>query len=330
MKKTSISIIDFDLYIEDWLMLRLQMGHQQASVISTRKDVGLFSRYCHEHGINKIMGETIIGFITWVRTERKNHSGAINRKRSSICSYLRHLRLRQVKGAMEFPIEYIPSAREPYTGPIKTLEPEEIQKLLSSIDSSSALGFRDFTLFSLQYALGLRLGEALKINIADVNFKQNLLTVHGKGRRERTLPLVGDLCALIKKWIKFRKSLLNSNTSKALFLSKKGNRLALRTAEENFQKIVKQLGTLSVEHVVPHTLRHAFASHALESESDLLVLKATLGHASMKSTEIYLHPSLRMMLQSMNDHLASDILSELKIKERGVFKIQPSRKLSTA
>jgi site-specific recombinase XerD len=81
---------------------------------------------------------------------------------------------------------------------------------------------------------------------------------------------------------------------------------------------------------VPHTLRHAFASHALESESDLLVLKATLGHASMKSTEIYLHPSLRMMLQAMNDHLASDILSELKIKERGVFKIQPSRKLSTA
>ena len=87
---------------------------------------------------------------------------------------------------------------------------------------------------------------------------------------------------------------------------------------------------MTVEHVVPHTLRHAFASHALESESDLLVLKATLGHASMKSTEIYLHPSLRLMLQSMNDHLASDILSELKIKERGIFKIQPSRKASTA
>ena len=81
---------------------------------------------------------------------------------------------------------------------------------------------------------------------------------------------------------------------------------------------------------MPHTLRHAFASHALESESDLLALKATLGHASMKSTEIYLHPSLRMMIQSMNDHLASDILSELKIRERGVFKIQPSRMASTA
>ena len=66
-----------------------------------------------------------------------------------------------------------------------------------------------------------------------------------------------------------------------------------------------------MEKVTPHSLRHAFATHALESESELLVLKTILGHARLETTEIYLHPSINVMRKAVNDHLASDILGSL-------------------
>lgn len=110
--------------------------------------------------------------------------------------------------------------------------------------------------------------------------------------------------------------------SDALFISKKGNRLAQRTAQENFQKIVEKAGTLSLDRVTPHSLRHAFASHAIDGEADLIVLKAVLGHASLQSTEHYVHPSMRVLQKAVNEHISSQILSELIEENVVILSIQ--------
>ncbi|MFC1476588.1 tyrosine-type recombinase/integrase [Fibrobacterota bacterium] len=322
----TITVSDFNACIDDYLHLRLCMNHQPSSVNSAYKDLTLFSRYCRAKGITAIKGQTMIDFMKWLREERGNCSGTINRKQSSLKTYFTHLKLRQVEGADKVPFQYMTRARDPYRGPVKTLEFEEVIRLLQSIDKSNVLGLRDFTLFSLIYALGLRLGEAIAINVTDIDFINEILHIHGKGRRERDVPLTKPVSKLLKTWLEARCCMLNALTEQALFISKKGNRLAPRTAEDNFQKIVTRSGPFSIDHVTPHTLRHAFASHAVDGNCDMLVLKTILGHASIKTTELYIHPSIKTLRAAINKHVASDILEQLSTCRIGVFRMQKYRK----
>jgi site-specific recombinase XerD len=330
-KKASIKIRDFKRHVDDWCALRAAMHHQPASIVAGQKDLRVFVRFCKEKHVRRINGNTLIVFFAYLADTRKNCSGSINRKRSTLRCYLDHLRLRQVPGAASFPMEYVPRARQAYKGPIHTLEPHEVMRLLDSIDRSTVIGIRDFTIFSLLYAIGLRLGECLTIRLQDIHWEKEMLTINGKGRKIRYIPLTEKIAKLLKTWIKHRRELLNAGTSEYLFLSKKGNPLSARRAEERFQDIVQKNAPLSVKKVTPHSLRHAFASHAVEGDADLLVLKTILGHASLKTTELYLHPSINKMRAALNDHLASDILKDIRYREVGVvgMRINGKRK-STA
>ena len=325
-KKAYINISHFKRHIADWCTLRASMHHQPSSILAGQKDLRVFLCFCKERHVRRISGVTLINFFAWLSGTRHNRSGAINRKRSTLRCYLDHLRLKQVPGALSFPMEYVPRARQPYKGPIHTLEQREVVRLLDSIDRSTVIGLRDYTIFFLIYAIGLRLGECLALKISDINWCKEMLTITGKGRKVRYIPLTDKITTLLKQWIKHRCALLNAATSDYLFLSKKGNPLSLRMAEERFQEIVQKNAPLSVKKVTPHSLRHAFASHAIENDADLLVLKSILGHASLKTTEIYLHPSINKMRAALNDHLSSDILKEIRYREVGILGMRINNK----
>lgn len=327
-KKAFVKVRDFKANIEDWSTLRAAMRHQESSIQAGRKDLGVFVRYCREKQVRRITGLTLINFFNYLRDARKNDSGAINRKRSTLRCYFEHLRLRQVPGADWFPVEHLPRARHAYKGPIQTLEYHEVMKLLASIDRSTVIGLRDFTIFSLLYAIGLRLGECLGLRMEDIDWKKEMLTINGKGRKVRYIPLTDKVANLLNAWLKNRRLFMNAKTSGYLFLSKKGNRLSLRTAEEHFQEIVNKAGPLTMKKVTPHSLRHAFASHAVEGNADLLVLKTILGHASMKTTELYVHPSVNSLRKVLNNHLSSDILSAIRCRGIGVFRFSAGKKMS--
>jgi site-specific recombinase XerD len=318
---TGISTTDFRRFVNDYCTLRLRMNHRPSSVLASRKDLGVFTQFCRQYHIRTITGKRIVEFFNYAADQRHNGSGAINRKRASLCMYLKHLRLRQVPGADKLPIADIPRARQAYQGPIKILEPKEVERILNSFDTASVLGYRDFTIFLLIYSLGLRLGEVLGIDLDHLDWRENTLLINGKGGRQRTLPLPEKTEDFIRKWLKYRQALNNSSTNPALFLSQWGKRLSQRVVQENIKQITAS-GTFSMSKITPHTFRHAFASHALEGEHDLVVLKAILGHASMKSTEIYLHPSIRLQRQAVNNHLASDMLAQMRHRNLGIFRIR--------
>lgn len=322
MIPVAINRDDYDRYIDDYLDLRLKMNHQPSSILAARKNLNVFATYLQNENIKSIDGSTLLDFMSWLRTERKNCSGSINRKQSSIRMYIRHLALRGAQGAKELPVACLPRARDPYSGPVQTLEFEEIISILSAFNKNSVIDKRNFVLFSLIYALGLRLSEALGINLEDIDVKKDVITIRGKGRKVRSIPLTDQVKDMLLDWIVMRKALLNSNSSHALFLSKKGNRLSPRMAEQAFKLVRDTMDNLTIARVVPHTLRHAFASHAIDGEADVLVLKTIMGHASIKTTEIYLHPSIKSLRKAVADHVSSDILNELKEKRVGVFKIQ--------
>lgn len=326
MPDAAIRTADFSDHIDDYLELTVTVFHYQPSGrAAVRRDLELFARFARDRGHDTITGDTILEFLAHLRSDRANSSASLNRKISSIRTYVRHLRFRQVEGAAELPVECLQRAREPYSGPVQVLTPDEVRRLVGAVDRGSVLGVRDHLLFWLLYRLGLRLGEALAIDLADVDLEQEVLKIHGKGRRERTLPLVADVADLVRDWLVHRARLAGARRETALFLSKKGHRLSARSAQESFQKTVALVGPFSVAKVTPHGLRHAFASHALEGDADLVVLKAVLGHARMESTHIYLHPSMRLLRKAVNDHLASEILDALVAENVVLLRIHQRR-----
>jgi site-specific recombinase XerD len=328
--KSVIRVRAFKKNIATYLDLRVRIfDHQPSGTRANARDLALFTRFLYEQRLRQITGETLLNFVKHLREKRDNGAGAINRKIASIRSYIRYLRFCQVDGADKFPIESLGRARQPYAGPVQTLEPEEMPRLFKSIDTHSVLGVRDYVLLSLLYRLGLRLGEALSLQLKDIDFDKQLLHVHGKGRRNRTLPLVSDIPGILENWLLVRQRLSGAGLS-ALFISKKRHALSARVAQENFQKIIAKAGPFSIKKVTPHTLRHAFASHAIEGDADLIVLKAVMGHASTKSTELYLHPSMRILRKAVNDHLASDILGDLIEDKIVVLRMQQSRSVRAA
>ena len=293
--------------------------------------MNVFFAFCNEKGIKTIYGKTIVDFFSWLRNDRKNGFGPINRKASTLKMFIRYLAVLQVPGAKEMPLQFIPRARQPYAGPVKTLEFDEVKRLLHGIETDTVIGYRDFALFNLIYCLGLRISEALSIDLDDIDWKSRTVLIHGKGRKERLLPIVEPLMAILRRYRELRKDLLNAESNQAFFMSKKGNRLSLRAAEENFQKLINKTGPFSIKKVTPHTLRHSFASpciersrnDALETEGqDIVRIKAILGHASLKTTEIYLHPSFSLLKEAIEDHVASDIITELRKKRRRTHRIQ--------
>lgn len=323
----TIALSTFERGLDAYVTLMVEtFNHQPSGMAAARRDLGLLCDFLHQRDLQQLSAETLLQFFAYLRRERANQPDSLNRKISSIKSYLNYLRFRQVEGAQAFPIESLKRARQPYSGPVDALSVAEVARLLERQDQGSVLGVRDFVLFTLLYRLGLRLGEALALDLADLDLDGEVIHIHGKGRRERTLPLLPDIGDLIRRWLLLRARLYRASRNTALFLSKKGNRLSLRAAEESFASLVARAGPFRLRKVTPHSLRHAFATHAMEGEADLIVLKAALGHACLKSTEIYLHPSLKMLRQAINDHPASEVLADLMAEDRIVLRIQPERR----
>ncbi len=306
-----VSTRDIKSNLKPWLAMRLRMNHRQSGVDSNERDIRVFTDFLDRRRIQSVNGTSLLRFITYLKDERTNCGGSINRKLSSLRSFFRHLRFVQVDGAQQFPIRELPRARDPYSGPMVALEPDEVKRLFGSMEIDTTLGYRNMLIYSLMYRLGLRISEVSGLNVADVNLDENLITIHGKGAKTRVLPLVDGLVAQLKTWLRKRAKLLNADTLEALFISRKGKRIANRTIQENFKKCLSPLGKLSLDKVTPHSLRHAFASHAIEGECNLVVLKHIMGHSCISSTQIYLHPSMGMLRKAMNDHLASEVVGNL-------------------
>lgn len=322
-----LSLNNFSRHIEDYCQFRLFMHHQPSSVNAACKDLRACIRFLEEKNYRGIDGPRIVEYIQWLSHDRKNCSGTINRKISSLKTYFNHLRLRKAPGAADIPIEYLQRARDAYKGPIYTLKLNEVLAILQSFDCSMVLGLRDKTLFTLVYGSGLRIGEAVAITVGDVNLHEQTLRINGKGKRQRIIPLMEHQIKMLQVWLESRQHLKNAEGNQSLFLSKKGNQLSVRRAEEIFKEAVAAQPNLSIEKVTPHTLRHAFASHAVEGKCDLVVLKAILGHAYLKTTEWYVHPSIETQRDAMNDHLANERLKQYQYHSVGNVCIHRRKRL---
>ena len=267
-----------------------------------------------------VTGKAVMDFQVYLKEERKNAGSSMNRKLFSLRSYSNYLKTLDLEGADRLPFKDILKIRLGYSNGPQALTIKQVKKLFTYIDTSSCLGIRDYCVYGFMYGLGLRVGEVHSMKKHDIDLKNKKVTVTGKGNRERTLQLTDEMIEIITDWLAVRGKFLNSDISDNLFISKKGNPLAIRTMEDNFKKII-EASTINVNfNVTPHTLRHSFASHLNDEGVDILVLQKILGHSTPRSTEIYIHPSEKKVREAL-EKLPS-VLYINKLVETGVIRFQ--------
>lgn len=170
------------------------------------------------------------------------------------------------------------------------LEENEIARLLDIPDDGTLAGARDRAILETMYSGGLRVSEVAGLNLDDVNFAAQLLTIRGKGRKER-IGIVGRHAEeSLRRYLQTRRSILTKLgrlANDALFINKNGGRLDVRSVRRILAARIAQCGI--AKKVTPHTLRHTFATHMLNRGADLRSVQEMLGHASISTTQIYTH-----------------------------------------
>ncbi|MFZ7129218.1 tyrosine recombinase XerC [Avibacterium avium] len=174
----------------------------------------------------------------------------------------------------------------------KNLDNEQVQQLLAN-DSKEPIDLRDKAMLELMYSSGLRLSELQGLNLNSINLRVREVRVIGKGNKERILPFGRYASHALQQWLKVR--LLFNPKDDALFVSQLGNRMSHRSIQKRMEAWGIKQGLSS--HLNPHKLRHSFATHMLESSSDLRVVQELLGHSNLSTTQIYTHLDFQHLAQ---------------------------------
>jgi site-specific recombinase XerD len=240
-----------------------------------------------------------MNFQVYLKKERDNSGASVNRKIFTLRSYGKYFKLAQPESAQDLPFQDVLKIRMGYRDGPHALSTDQIKILFESIDRTTCLGIRDYAVYALMYGLGLRVGEIHSLDLENLNLEENTLLVIGKGKRHRVMHLSGELPQILAEYLAVRSHFMNSKTSNAFFLSKKGNRLSIRTMEDNFKKILAGSDIRVWFKVTCHTLRHSFASHLNDEGVDIMVLQSLLGHSTPKSTQIYIHPSMQKVREAL-------------------------------
>ena len=166
----------------------------------------------------------------------------------------------------------------------RVLDTDRAMQLLDGAVENDAIARRDQAILELLYSSGLRLGELVGLDVADVDLEAGLVRVTGKGNKTRVLPVGRPAREAIRLWLRDRAQLEPEDA--ALFVGVRGARIHPRVVRQQ----IRQAGARALgQHVHPHMLRHSFASHLLESSQDLRAVQELLGHANIGTTQIYTH-----------------------------------------
>ena len=171
---------------------------------------------------------------------------------------------------------------------------EEVELLLDAPDMSKPGGVRDKAMLELMYASGLRVSELISLKRKNLNLKKGIVTIFGKGAKERKVPVGEFAMEYVVKYINEVRGKNKNSGSEYLFLNKNGEPISRQYFFMQIRKYASQVGIDKV--ISPHTLRHCFATHMLEGGAQLRAVQEMLGHTNIATTQIYTHISTKRIL----------------------------------
>lgn len=268
-----------------------------------RRDCYLFVDFMEKEGIesfNDVDRHIIYNYISFLRNPREIgkvlSDTTIARRISSIRSFYSYM------------LEFGKVDDTPFTG-IKLgkrkrkipefLYEEEIFSFLDGIECDSDVHIRNRALFELMYATGIRVSEACAIRIKDIDFSSQIITVLGKGNKQRLVAYHDLASDYLKKYLHEVRGKWCSQDHGFVFVNQKGNPLTSRGIQYILEQQTKENGCPFTIH--PHMLRHSFATHLLDHGADLRTVQELLGHSSLSTTQIYTHVTKEKLKKTYED-----------------------------
>ena len=179
----------------------------------------------------------------------------------------------------------------------KTVRIDEIDEMMKMADLSNPVQVQEKAILELLYSTGIRVSELTGLNVSDVNFNQQQITVFGKGSKERMIPLGKKASEALLNHLQNRENMFTSKSDldakKAFFIAKSGKRMYPRKVQRMVKDYFIKVSESSQKS--PHTLRHSFATHMLDAGADIRMIKEFLGHSSLASTQVYTHTSVERL-----------------------------------
>ncbi|GBD97781.1 MAG TPA: tyrosine recombinase XerC [Nitrospirae bacterium] len=268
-------------YIEQFMdFLKVEQGVSPHTLRAYAKDLSELSDFLKKKP--KEIDNLDIRSLLASLHHKKLKKSSISRKLATIRSFFKYLhREGYVK---KNPAKLVSSPKVPKTLP-KFLSIDEIFLLMETPRGETFKPARDKAIMELLYSSGLRVSELTSLDISDLDIKESLIRVKGKGRKERIVPIGSKAMEAIQNYLPERISLRKK--SPALFLNNRGGRLTQRSVRRilvQYSRMISLKGNLS-----PHTLRHTFATHLLHEGADLRSIQELLGHSSLSTTQKYTH-----------------------------------------
>lgn len=188
----------------------------------------------------------------------------------------------------------------------------QIERVLE-YNPTTPLEYRDIALLELLYGSGLRISEALSLLLYDINIKQQIVRVRGKGKKDRIVPLTPMSILRLQEWFEYRNKIAGVNSGEYIFIGAKGKVLNRREAQRILDKYASTIGFSKM--VSPHTLRHSFASHLLENGADSKSVQELLGHSKLSTTQRYTQLSLSNVTKEYHTCHPRSVLCKKKEKD---------------
>lgn len=272
-----------------------EYGLAERTLSAYRSDLQLFARWlAGKPSLAQAERQDLLAYLAYCNAPGSSARTAA-RKLSSLRRYYRHLVRERRRN--DDPTALIEMPRLGRSLP-KTLSETDVVALLKAPLTDNELGLRDRAMLELMYATGLRVSELVGLEVHQVNLRQGVVLVLGKGGRERLVP-VGETAQdwLVRYLRQSRGALLGAARSDALFVTRRGNSMTRQNFWHMVRRYARRAGIRT--DLSPHGLRHAFATHLLNHGADLRVVQMLLGHADLSTTQIYTHVA-QARLQSLH------------------------------
>lgn len=279
-----------DAYLDQ---LWLEKGLSRNTLESYGRDLRFFAAWLESQGRGLLLADRsdLLNYLNH-RSSIGVASRSVARGLSAIRSFYKYL-LRENR-IVEDPTLRIDNPKLGRKLP-DTLSESEVDALLAAPNTASAVGYRDRTMLELLYATGLRVTELVTLEVNDLNLRQGVLRVMGKGGKERLVPMGDEAMAWVEGFVRdHRSSLMRRSESEAvLFPSNRGREM---TRQAFWYLIKRHAAEAGIRHSLsPHSLRHAFATHLVNHGADLRVVQLLLGHSDLSTTQIYTHVAKQRM-----------------------------------
>ncbi len=269
--------------------LRAERGVAENTVAAYRRDLQLYATYLATAGLDDprwVTADDLTSFVAWLqqRTSAQGRPYADATRARIVVAVRGFHRFLATEGlTASDPAAHLDTPRAPRPLP-KALGVDEVARLLDAPSPTSALGLRDRAMLEVLYGAGLRISELTQLDLDDLDAVERLVTVRGKGDKERIVPYGEVAAAELDAYLVRGRPQLTPRGA-AVFVNARGGRL---TRQGVWQRVKAHAADVGLEGAVsPHTLRHSFATHLIDGGADVRVVQELLGHASVTTTQIY-------------------------------------------